>query len=538
MLKMIIADDEALVREGIRNILNWQEYNINVVGEASDGKEAYDLCRELKPDILFTDIRMPFMDGLEVARKLKDQDIELKIIIFSGIQDFNYAKTAVGLNADGYILKPLDIKELKVVVKKVIDKINIDKSREERLQKLREQIKENMIAAREKFLRSLMLGAFNNKEEIEEKLDYFDNPFKSKECIIVSILAIDDYGSIKDNYKEKDKQLLNFAVTKVIDEIIQAKTKGISFCMDENEFVFIFNCKVEELGGFSKIFESIASELGRLLEVSVSIGISRTISNILEIPSAFKESMNALQYKFYTGRNSILNITDINENINKTGYEDIYETETKIVDMIKLGNIMEVQKVTVEMFKPLKVTNKYRIEYVQNVCSEIILIVSRAMYESGENLDDITGNKVKILDAIRSMENIFRLESYMEDILCQIAKYFSKKHTRKNNKVVSDIKDIICKEYMKDISVNKLAQMVYLSPNYISLIFKKETGETITDYLTSIRIDRAKSLLKDTELLIQQVSEMVGYDDASYFSKVFKKVTGIHPLKYRTFISS
>lgn len=303
MLKMIIADDELLVREGIKNIINWQDYDISIVGDASNGTEAYALCVELKPDILFTDIRMPFMDGLEVASKLKSENIDLKVIIFSGQQDFNYAKTAVDVNAEGYILKPLEVNELKDVMKKVVDKIKLERSNKNRMQKLREQLVENMGAANEKFLRSLILGAFNSESEICDKLVYFNNPFSSSEGIIVFTLTIDDYSRIEGNYLEKDKQLMNLAVTNVIDDIIHIKTRGISFCMNENQFITIFNWDENNLGTYNEIFDNIVTQLSKLLNISVSIGISRVINNVLDIPLAFSDSINALAYKFYTGKN-------------------------------------------------------------------------------------------------------------------------------------------------------------------------------------------------------------------------------------------
>jgi two-component system response regulator YesN len=536
MLKMVIADDETLVREGIRNIINWKDYNITIVGEATEGKEAYDICLKLKPDILFTDIRMPFMDGLEVTRKLKLENQDIKVIIFSGIQDFAYAKSALDVSAEGYILKPLEISELKDVVNKVVGKIELEKTNKKKMQELRDQLKENIIAANEKFLRNLLLGAFTSGKEIEEKLEYFNNPFKSNENIIVSALTIDDYAYIKQTYAEKDRQLLEFAVANVIDEIINSKTKGISICINENQFISIFNWEEEKLCRLSDIFDEITLKLDALLNISVSVGISRSVSNVLDIPIGFKDCVSALQYKFYTGKNSILNITDINENYSEIEYIDFYEIETKLINSVKVGDILETQGIAKDIFKKLKSNNMYKMDYIQCICSEIILISSRTIYELGESLNDIIQDKTKILDTIQNIENIFVLEEYMTDILRKLAEYFSKKHIRKNDKIVLDIKRLICSQYMKDISVNKIAQMVYLSPNYISLIFKRETGVTITDYLTSIRIDRAKELLKDTELLIQQVSEMVGYEDASYFSKVFKKITGIHPLKYRSFI--
>ncbi|MBK1809852.1 response regulator [Clostridium sp. YIM B02505] len=536
MLKMVIADDETLVREGIINIIDWKEYNIEIVGEASEGKEAYDLCTKLKPDILFTDIRMPFMDGLEVTRKLKNENENMKVIIFSGVQDFAYAKSAVDISAEGYILKPLEIAELKDVVNKVVGRIELEKTNKKKMQELREQLKENIVAANEKFLRNLLLGTFTSSEEIEEKLDYFNNPFRSDGDIIVSALTIDDYTQIKQVYAEKDRQLLEFAVTNVIDEIINSKTSGVSICMNENQFISIFNWPEEKLCETSDIFDEITIKLRALLNVSVSVGISRSVNNIQDIPLGFKDCISALQYKFYTGKNSILNITDIDDSYIEIEYIDFYEIETKLINAVKVGDILETQGISKDIFKKLKSNNTYKMDYIQCICSEIILISSRTIYELGENLNNIIQDKTKILDDIQNIENIFVLEEYMTDILRKLAEYFSKKHTRKNDKIVLDIKRLICSQYMNDISVNKISQMIYLSPNYISLIFKRETGVTITDYLTSIRMDRAKELLKDTELLIQQVSEMVGYEDASYFSKVFKRTTGIHPLKYRSFV--
>jgi two-component system response regulator YesN len=135
MLKMILADDESIVRDGLRTIIPWEEYGIGIIAEAADGQEAVDLCLSLEPDILFTDIRMPFLDGLEVASILKEQGKETKVIIFSGIQDFGYAKSALDINAEGYILKPLDVSELVEVVIKVVHKITTERNMAEKINK-------------------------------------------------------------------------------------------------------------------------------------------------------------------------------------------------------------------------------------------------------------------------------------------------------------------------------------------------------------------------------------------------------------------
>jgi two-component system response regulator YesN len=130
---MIIADDEDIVREGLRNIIDWESFEIEVIAEAADGQEAYELCEKLHPDILLTDIRMPLMDGLEVAINLKEQKSDIRIIIISGVQDFNYAKTALDINAEGYILKPIKINELKEVFRRVTNTIKKERNRDQEI---------------------------------------------------------------------------------------------------------------------------------------------------------------------------------------------------------------------------------------------------------------------------------------------------------------------------------------------------------------------------------------------------------------------
>jgi two-component system response regulator YesN len=193
MLKMIIADDEYNVREGLKEVVQWKELGIEIVADAADGQEAFELCRQLKPDILLTDIRMPMMDGLEAALKLKELEDPVRIIIISGAQDFNYAKTALSLNADGYILKPIKIHELQDTVKKVVASISMERNREEKNQQLKQQLHENMPVLREKFLANLIQGLYKSEQDALNKLEFFGLPLEIDSLLVVAVLQIDEY---------------------------------------------------------------------------------------------------------------------------------------------------------------------------------------------------------------------------------------------------------------------------------------------------------------------------------------------------------
>jgi len=539
MLKMILADDESIVRNGLLNIINWQDYDIEIVAEASDGQETYNLCMDYRPDILFTDIRMPFMDGIEVATKLKEDGNDLKVIIFSGIQDFGYAKSALNINAEGYILKPMDVDELKEVVSRVVRKIKQEKNLDDRVQHLRQQLHENFGAAREKFLRSLVLGAYKKESEIIEKLNYFKNPVNSDELISVAVLQIDDYAKHIENYSEEEKQLLSFSVTNIAEELINEYSKGVCVVIGDNEQVLIFNAnrniKTEEaLLQENDLLTEIAESIKRYLNISVSFGLGRSVDNVTDIYSSYKDAENALYFKFYTGRGSIINISDVSLKFENRELPNLFSEENELVNFIKSGNTEETKNLIQGLFTRLGMNKEYTIEYIHRVCGELVYSATRALYELGENIDDIVRNRYDILNKINHTESIFELQEQIENILITAAEYFSGRYTQKNNKIINDIKKIVGKKYMEDININYIADSVYLSPNYISQIFKQETGETIIDYLTKTRMEEARTLLRETDFKVLDISEMVGFQDASYFSKVFKKYTGIHPQKYRT----
>lgn len=544
MLKMIIADDESIVRKGLRNIFPWEEYGIEIIAESANGQEALDLCMQLKPDILFTDIRMPMMDGLEVAIKLREQGNDLKIIILSGAQDFNFAKTALAINAEGYITKPIKMNELKEVIKKVTQNISMERNREEKIQQLTKQLQENMLVMRDKFLRNLITGIYSNEQDIRDKLDYFKIPLAPDESVLVSVIQIDDYNEIIERYTEDDKQLLSFSVNNILDETVRNYNCGFSLLINENEFAVIFNYKSQINNKYMDVCEEISGYIKRFLDISVSIGLGQPVSQALQLSSSYKSAKVVLQYRFYSGKGSILSINDLNniiegnKNTKFSEYSNMYEAESRLINHVQLGDSAAVSEIIDEIFKILCSGEKVSANYIHYFCAEMISFVYRAIYELGESLDNIVAERSVILDKVYKTENVFDLQSYLTSLFTEITKYFMKKHKQKNSKIIEKIKKMIELGYKDDIDVKTISNEVYLSPNYISLIFKQETGESIIEYLTKVRMETAKELIKTTDMKISEISERVGYESQYYFSTVFKKYAGIHPTKYRTSTNS
>jgi two-component system response regulator YesN len=538
MLRMIIADDEYNVREGLKEVVRWGELGIEVVADAADGQEAFELCRELKPDILLTDIRMPMMDGLEAALKLKELEDPVRVIIISGAQDFNYAKTALSLNADGYILKPVKIPELQETVRKVVASISMERNREERNEQLKRQLHENMPLLREKFLSNLTLGMYGNEADVRSKLAFFGLPLDMNGLWTAAVLQIDDYEQAIERYSEEHRQLLNFSVTNVMDEIVSASGAGIAFSMNENEYVVIFNQTAQSGDRHVDICQEIVSCVNKFLKMSISAGIGNPVPNVYELHGSYREAQSAIKYKFYTGKNSVLQIGDFQTNTDKPEYPNLYEAESKLINFMKLGSREEASAMVGDIFETLCANRHLPVDYVQSICVELVNMASRSLYELGEQIRLIVDDHSALFGDIYGKREVSELRDAMLVFFGKLTDYFGQKHTQKNSRTIQKIKDIISRKYMENITVSRLSEEVFLSPNYISLIFKQETGESVTEYMTKVRMEAAKELLKSPDLKILEVTEMVGFENATYFSTVFKKYTGMHPQKYRALFQS
>jgi two-component system response regulator YesN len=537
-LRMIIADDEYNVREGLKEVVPWDELGIEIIGDAADGQEAFDLCLALKPDILLTDIRMPMMDGLEAAIKLKELADPVRLIIISGAQDFNYAKTALSLNADGYILKPIKLPELLETVRKVVDSISMERNRNEKDQQMKQQLLENMPVLREKFLANLTQGMYKSEQDVLNKLDFFGLPPVIDGLWVVAVLRIDEYEKVIERYNEENKHLLSFSVNNILEEIIEQSHAGLTFCMNENEYIIIFNQASHSDTWRLAICQEMIDCINKYLRMSISVGVGSPVQKVYALNFSYQEALSAIEYRFYTGQNSVLQISDFIKNRDSLDYPKLYEAENKLINAMKLGNQEEVSRIIGEIFDELCTDRNLPVDYVQSICVELINMAARALYELEENIHLIVTDYSTIFSDINSKREAALLRDAMTAVFKQLTNYFAQKHTQKNNRTIQKVKDLISQKYMENITVARLCEEVYLSPNYLSFIFKQETGESVIEYITKVRMEAAKELLKSKDLKILEVSEMVGYENSTYFSTVFKKYTGMYPQKYRTFFQT
>ncbi|WP_040213374.1 response regulator [Clostridium polynesiense] len=402
MIKAIIVDDEQITRKGLLEFVHWETLNIEVVGEATDGQEGLALAGKVQPDIAICDVRMPKMDGIELANHIKEILPYCKIIFLSGYSDTNYLKSAIKLKAVDYIEKPFNLGEFESLLNKTAKAVT-----EERLKRLEEQ---------------------RIKMKMEKSIPYFKN------TLITSILKSQsmDIDKIKEGL-----ELLN-----------------IKFPLNSSYICSVFKAENNE-------------DSRKILEIINNTGVKRGIYFISGIMKEEVIVLIALKEK-----------GGINE-------------------IISYGN--EVLNIF---------TNKH-----------------------GKFASGALGSQVSSLEELKN--------SYEDAGEAIKTKGYKKSNSmiiydpNKDRSIIRDIENHIQQNYNKNISINSIAASVYLTPQYLCKVYKKETGETVNDYITKVRIEASKALLKDRKYKLYEIADKVGYNDANYYARVFKKITGINPSEYR-----
>jgi two-component system response regulator YesN len=528
MKKIIIADDELLVRVGLKSTINWQENGFIIVGEAKNGKEAIQLFEEHDPDILLTDIRMPIIDGLELIQILKSKKKSLKAVILTHYDDFNYAKEAITLGASEYILKSdLSSENLIAILKKLSAEIDDENARLNKSAKVGPFEKKTYIPNIETELKKIVMGNYKSTEE----LDFIVNGtakisqiLRYNSFVVASVIMhIED---IKDKSCENDNELLKKAIENIAKDIFNERHITHFTFINKNNIVYLFN--IDEMYNSYEIIENISNllilfkkSMQQILDIDIIIGLSDVGNSIEKIPSLFKQSKIAQKYCFFessgvvTYNDSMLMQTGPCPKINSAVLKNYIMT----FDINQLDNY--IGSIFDELY------NLKQIDYVRNVfidfLSQAKFIAAELKLKNGPAL-----NELKL--SYTNFESLYSFEmvkKYIIDIYHELVNYTGDSKLGHYSYIITKAIEYIKNNYQKNITLEEVAEYVQISKSYLSLLFKQETGINFSNFLTNYRIEKSKPLLRETNLKIYEIAEKVGFDNPYYYSKVFKDVTGM-----------
>ncbi len=532
MLKVFLVEDEIVMREGIKNNINWEAEGFEFAGEASDGELAYPLIRQTQPDILITDIRMPFMDGLELSRLVKSEFPDMSIVILSGYNEFDYAKEALQIGITDYLLKPITsaqlIEELHKVEKQIL------KRREEQrlVEKKSNSIRESVLA-RQSFFRKLVSGTGSMSELLMEgrKLGVELN------AACYNILLVQFSGEEEDRQEriEKLREVYHKAQEDAPNIFIVVQGQEEFSCLlkgkDDNELWTLENNLMERLQAFNMT-----------VPTRTYFGVvGHPVHRLSDLKVCYQDAHNTFENREGYGNNQIV---PSNRSSHAIPEDDLFDPDElnlsadggkKLERFLATGVISDLDIFLGTYIEDMGGLNVRSMLFRQYVAMDAFIITRAFLTElgySGEDLQkEFPDHNVNPSQILESQEAVL---NYLRTLLTDAIELRDRASGSKYTKVVMQAKEFIQANFSdSEISLNMVAEAVDLSPNHFSRIFSQEAGMTFVEYLTNVRMEEAKKLLRTTQMKTTDIAFAVGYGDPHYFSSQFKKTQNCTPREYR-----
>ena len=532
MYKVLLVDDETLIREAISENIQWEEIGFSFMGACENGKQAMEAIEKEQPDLLLTDINMPFVDGMELTKFVYENYPDTKVIIISGFDEFEYAKNAVKYQVLEYILKPItpmEFTETLLRVKKMFDE---RKESQRDMKKIRSAYVSNLPMVQGRYLHNLLNGTVDYAKLDEKQEELRLN--LSAGCYNTALVEGDSLEPFTSQYANVKDELALFAVYNITAEIVASENCGIAFQgTDEKTAILFMGDEEESLKiKMKQILPKIHQAMEEFLQIQVTIAVGKSVKRLEELPDSFAKTKSALEYKFMLGGNQIIEAEEYEEIRNSAKHIDIFEWASQMATTIRTNKIEEISQKTEQFVEQVKLSyvNKNRsFVYVQNLVLSVINLL-----ELPEELEDeIYSQERNFMKQIYDCENLDEIELRLRGTFRYICNLMSNQRDSYGKRQAMLALDYIEKNYAdSSVTLNSVCTALAMSTSYFSSVFKNYTGETFIESLTKKRMEKAKILLEQGNLKTYEIAEAVGFSDAHYFSVAFKKAVGKTPTEY------
>lgn len=531
LYRIMLVDDEEEVRTSMIKTMKWEEAGFVVVGDAENGKDALEKIEIYEPDVILTDIKMPYMDGLELARQVKENYPSTRIVVFSGFDDFEYAKQAIKCNVTEYILKPVNGEELTAILIKIRDSLNKEMEEKRSIETLRESYKKNLPLLKEHFFLDLVHGKVD-ADTIALKLQEFKLQNLIGSSVVVACTEISlkqEKRNISSQYKEE--LYLTLSVERCLEEKLSGIYKYVLFHSGGRIHMIIALKEAQSLSHLMVLLNHACKECKRIHDIDITVGLGEAYPEIEQAKRSYKEAKAALGYQKIMGKGSTIYIKDM-EPLNHRKPMEFFE-ENELIAAIKFGNKEDILECIHQIFDKMEELKLHTIEHQLNILSFIHMIV-KLLNDTGIDTLKIFDNTVDLNDLIISLQDSNDLKRWLLHVCNKISDHIGTDRENVTQSIINSAKLLIEKFYSDPLlSVEVLCQHLHITPTYFSTIFKKETGQSYVSYLTRLRMEKAKEFIELSDEKTYVIARKVGYEDPNYFSYVFKKQFGVSPSRYR-----
>ncbi len=531
MIKIFLVEDEYVVREGIKNNIDWEKHGYCFCGEASDGERALPLIQKMNPDIVITDIRMPFMDGLALSKIIKKQMPATEIVILSGYAEFEYAKEGIKIGVAEYITKPVSGDELLRVIDGIALRIEQKRKEREIMEKYENEMEENLLADKKNFFMDLVTGNRSVPElhDLAAKLN-MDLSALWYNIVLVWFRSVhhapDEYSNSQVEMERRLAKLEHDDNIVLFDRNLE----GYAILLKaDSEQELLINQK-----NYLAKIENVMKEYPNIRYFG---GIGECVNRLSELPASFEKASHAFAHRYLVKDNLFMDSIQIQQHIyyEKEDFNirkvDVKQIErSRVWDFLKQGIRGEARYFVEEFFNGLDRATAESNLFRQYIIMDMFFGVTEFV-DSLQLPSDVEVPLDVSLPDLQTMESTI---TYLSGIIETALSLRDRAASNRYGDVVKEVKKYIEENYAdEELSLNLLANYVNFSPNHLSMIFSQETGMTFIRYLTDYRMNKAKELLRCTSLRSSAIGMEVGYHDPHYFSFLFKKTQGMTPTQFR-----
>ncbi len=533
MFKVFLVEDEIVVREGIRKNIHWEQYGFIYAGDASDGELALPLIRQIKPDLIITDIKMPFMDGLELIKLVREELPRTKIVIISGYDDFSYAQQAIRMGVEQYLLKPIIKEKMVEVLIALQKKMETEQQQQEYLARFQHEAQEYETFSRRRFFEQIVTGGLSVSEISETgKTMGIDINAPCYNIVLFSLNSTGYDGSTPESYTDALA-----AVQDEVNQFIVSHSEYIAFRWNVTTYAVLIKGGQDSIAQMTddcaQSIQSRCATAGR--DVDWYIACGTPVSRLSAVPACFAEASRILSYRYLCPKEHILSEASIRDFRKKDGLQT--DTDKKEIDPERIRNFLssgEGEEI-----------DRFIDQLLQSVGEDALAmplfcryLSLTAYFAATEYLDSIGCRTESFWPSeLRPKDNTTTPEDarlYASQVMKQAIELRDSESKKQQRDLLTQAIDFIDKHYPDEtISLDRVAREVNISPNYFSAMFSQEVGQTFVEYLTGKRISEAKRMLRQTDKRSSEIAFAVGYKDPHYFSFVFKKVSGCTPSEYR-----
>ncbi|WP_054955703.1 response regulator [Paenibacillus dakarensis] len=515
--RVILVDDEPVILRSLKVAIPWEELSLCIAGEARNGEGALALVNETRPHIIISDIRMPGIDGITLMKEVMNEHPQLLFIFISGYGEFEYAREALREGAFDYLLKPIDHDELTETVKRATTVLQ----KQDDNDKLLHSIQVLSMLARERMFTEIIEGSRSSLQHMQwleqSELD---------QGYYMAVLQLDQYMKLGGQWGMEEKRLWLFAIRNILEEWSVLNGGLTVFPFRSGEWVLLFPASMKEKQ------EHLGREVIRLIKdntkLSASIGFSMSAAGMDRLAELYESAVEALYQRFYAGPEGVYFATT-SADTREAKYPKVLETA--MLESVRTLNLGKTQELWDQLKDYFECHNLSR-DNTERMLSQLMVVLYR-QFEHWGVLQE--GDMEQTLQGIQASSTLQDMMIVLKTSLSRWMKECSQGHQPKEHAdtIIGKTKAYISGHYQQDLSIEAAAEAAGLSISHFCTLFKQVTGYTFLEYLTEYRIEKAKSILKNTSVKVYQIAPLVGYQDPRYFTQVFKKITGRTPTEYR-----